>query len=194
MSGLDQACQGESQERTSKLAWAWKDELTNAAKYHGYTIELPPIDSDLDLLVSTEVPWGVQFDTYEQARKKADLINLKNNWECLIKTFLCRDCKRYHLSADCPCRDERKWLQDAVAKCGTVDDPDQISAALSQGFSIILECGAPEPIAFVHNDSCEFKWPEAVLYTFPNREPIYLLLKDSYVQASKDEFKVKFSG
>lgn len=51
----------------------------------------------------------------------------------------------------------------------------QSAAALEKGFEIVKSVPAPEPVVFVHDDMCEFKWRNSVIYVFGDgRKTIYI--------------------
>lgn len=77
------------------------------------------------------------------------------------------------------------WLSAAEAKCLC----DGEREALEKGFheALLIE---EEPVVFVHRDSCEFKWPSRVMYTFPDDRPTFYIIHngEAFVSASREQF------
>jgi hypothetical protein len=189
------------------LVWAYTRELENAAKYFNYTSELPALDFGseeyLDQLNKKTHPLGITFDDYDKAKAKTELLNQSFNWTSpLVRTKQCVLCQKYFQSyngSQCPrCEDISvpSWLDEAKLKCDLADNPVDAHAALIKAWQIMLDCGAVSDVFWIHNDSCEFKWPGVVaLYTFANKDTIFLLERDAgFMSVTKEEFKIKFSG
>ena len=54
------------------------------------------------------------------------------------------------------------------------ENEDQ-TKALQKGIDICNKYNTPEPVIFIHDSSCEFKWTDLILYTFgDDRETIVI--------------------
>jgi len=78
------------------------------------------------------------------------------------------------------------WLSAAEKKCLC----DEERSALDKG-SQIAKLIEEEPVVFVHRDSCEFKWPGKVMYTFPDdKKPTFFIIQngEAFVSADREQF------
>jgi len=67
------------------------------------------------------------------------------------------------------------WYHQALKKCET----EPTLEAFKKGVQIGQTLNAPEPVIFIHDGFCEWKWSEFIFYTFHDRDTIFLKLSKS---------------
>jgi len=71
-----------------------------------------------------------------------------------------------------------EWYTSSISKV----QGEKSAAALKKGLEIMESTSAPEPVVFIHEDMCEFKWSNSVIYVFGDER------KTIYIQHNGHEF------